>query len=239
MTDAPGRIADWIESRGRFVALVGAGGKTTLMYALAQEMAARGRTCIITTTTHIWRPDFLPLAEDLEALRRLRNHHRLVVYGRPGTDGKLSRPPDWDAGELQNLAEYVWAEADGSRGLPCKAPSGQEPVIPGPADVVLGIAGLQALDKPIAQICCRPGQVQALLRKPGDAAVSAEDIARILCSPQGARKNVGGRHYAAVLSQCTGRALRQCAQQIREMLAEQGVPDVFCMSRFHRKELND
>ena len=105
--DTIGALADWITGRGRFAALVGAGGKTTLMYALAQELAARRQICIVTTTTHIWQPDALPLASDLAALAHKLRSQRLVVYGTPGADGKLSRPGDWDAGTLLSLARVL------------------------------------------------------------------------------------------------------------------------------------
>lgn len=45
----------------RMTALVGAGGKTTLMYALAARMVAAGETVICTTTTKIFPPEDLPL----------------------------------------------------------------------------------------------------------------------------------------------------------------------------------
>lgn len=45
----------------RMTALVGAGGKTTLMYALAERMAAAGERVVCTTTTKIFPPANLPL----------------------------------------------------------------------------------------------------------------------------------------------------------------------------------
>ena len=41
----------------RITALVGAGGKTTLMYALARRMADAGRRVVCTTTTKIFPPE--------------------------------------------------------------------------------------------------------------------------------------------------------------------------------------
>ena len=41
----------------RMTALVGAGGKTTLMYALARRMADAGRRVVCTTTTKIFPPE--------------------------------------------------------------------------------------------------------------------------------------------------------------------------------------
>ena len=47
--------------RHRVVALVGAGGKTSTLYALAREARAAGLTVIVTTTTHIRPHPRLPL----------------------------------------------------------------------------------------------------------------------------------------------------------------------------------
>ena len=41
--------------RGEVVSLVGAGGKTTTMFRLADELASDGWKVITTTTTMIWR----------------------------------------------------------------------------------------------------------------------------------------------------------------------------------------
>ena len=41
---------------GEIVSLVGGGGKTTLMFALAQELTSGGQSVITTTTTRIFEP---------------------------------------------------------------------------------------------------------------------------------------------------------------------------------------
>lgn len=51
-------------ARHRMVALVGAGGKTSTLYALARQAADSGRTVVVTTTTHILRHPGLPLVEE-------------------------------------------------------------------------------------------------------------------------------------------------------------------------------
>ena len=49
-------FADW-HSLPRVVSLVGAGGKTSTMYDLAGELADRGARVLVTTSTHIFKPD--------------------------------------------------------------------------------------------------------------------------------------------------------------------------------------
>ena len=42
--------------RHRVIALTGGGGKTSVMFRLADELADMGKTVIVTTTTHIFNP---------------------------------------------------------------------------------------------------------------------------------------------------------------------------------------
>ncbi len=41
---------------GNCVAVVGAGGKTTLCWRMVQALASRGERAVFTTTTKIWQP---------------------------------------------------------------------------------------------------------------------------------------------------------------------------------------
>ena len=74
----------------RAVALVGAGGKSSTMYALARQARDTGRTVIVTTTTHIMPHPRLPLTDDPDP-ERLR---ALSLYARKGlTDRGLTIRP--------------------------------------------------------------------------------------------------------------------------------------------------
>ena len=42
---------------GHVISLVGGGGKTTLLYALARWYSAQGQRVLVSTTTHIRHPD--------------------------------------------------------------------------------------------------------------------------------------------------------------------------------------
>ena len=57
------QIADLLGIGPGVTALVGGGGKTTLMMTLARELRSRG-SVIVTTTTKILRPEELPVLED-------------------------------------------------------------------------------------------------------------------------------------------------------------------------------
>ena len=133
-------------------ALAGGGGKTTMMYTLAGELAAQ-RTVICTTTTHILPPDHLPVLErvDREALERAR----CICAGRPAAGGKLAAP-EQSIGELASMADYVLVEADGSRGLPVKAHLPHEPVIPEEAGLTVVLAGASGFGRPVQEAVHRP-----------------------------------------------------------------------------------
>ena len=79
-------------ARHRMVALVGAGGKTSTLYALARQAADSGRTVVVTTTTHILRHPGLPLVEEPtpERLRAALEEHGVVTVGTVFRGDKLS-----------------------------------------------------------------------------------------------------------------------------------------------------
>lgn len=82
----------------RIITLTGAGGKTTLLYALAGYLS-RTENTLLTTTTHIMEPRDLPNAvlitrEDAAALRAAFLSSRLAALGIPvsGPSGAADRP---------------------------------------------------------------------------------------------------------------------------------------------------
>ena len=137
-------------------ALIGSGGKTTAMYLLAEELSRRG-TVICATSTHILRPEHLPVLENPspEALAAALAENRAVCAGCAAAEGKLTAPPlSWAA--LAALADYVLVEADGAHRLPCKAHLPHEPVIPPGATQTILLVGVSGLGRPIREAAHRP-----------------------------------------------------------------------------------
>ena len=64
---------------GHVISLVGGGGKTTLLYALARHYSAQGQRVLVSTTTHIQRPDanYAPDEAARDALWQDRKSTRL------------------------------------------------------------------------------------------------------------------------------------------------------------------
>ena len=100
-----------LDIRPGLTAVIGSGGKTSLLRVLAQELSRRG-SVLLATTTHIMRPDWCPFAETEAALRAAFARSPIACAGAFTPEGKLTAPdfPGW-----QTAADFVLVEADGSR----------------------------------------------------------------------------------------------------------------------------
>lgn len=205
---------------GRIISLVGGGGKTSAMYILANELAAKGAKVIVTTTTHI-RPPKPPFVKGALSLPRQtgaassQDIDRLLAeirdaLGSASPLGLTGGPVNGKSGpvdkalvrRLPEIADFIIAEADGSRGLPIKAPAAHEPVIPPASALVVAVAGLSALGRPLDEVCHRPELAAALLGCSPSKTVSAEDCLRLLLSPEGGAKGLPrGASFSLLLNQ--------------------------------------
>jgi probable selenium-dependent hydroxylase accessory protein YqeC len=141
------------------ISLVGAGGKTTLMFRLAKELLLRGKKVVTTTTTKIAEPnsgETSCLFVDPEerkikdfVSRHLDQYVHITVARERLESGKLK-------GISQNLVNELWrlrgidaiiVEADGAAGRPVKAPRENEPVIPTATSLVVAILGADGMEK--------------------------------------------------------------------------------------------
>lgn len=162
-------FAEALQVRPGLTAIIGGGGKTTLLYRLARELERRG-SVIITTSTHIFKPADLPFALTAGKV------NGILCVGTPCENGKLSAPQQ-SFGELTALADYVLVEADGSAGRPLKAHASHEPVIPREANQVICVVGASGLDRPAAEKVHRPERFMALS---GSDTASPEAVAAVL-----------------------------------------------------------
>ena len=132
------------------IAVVGGGGKTSLIYRLNEELQALGKKVIISTTTHMAFDSMLPRigSDELDKLpQMLENHGFVAVADIEEASGKMC---SIEAGKLQKLAslcDVMLIEADGAKHKPLKVPADWEPVIPEFADIVVSVIGLDCLGK--------------------------------------------------------------------------------------------
>jgi len=144
------------------ISLIGAGGKTSLMFCLARELAGAGSTVLSTTTTNVHFPSkeqsavtlVADTAQDLAAqsVSFLKEHRHLSagILHVPDT-GKLKGFAASVIDEIWHAGCFDWiiVEADGARQLPIKASDTHEPVMPSVTTVVVHVTGLDALHAPL------------------------------------------------------------------------------------------
>ena len=161
------RLCDVLEVRRGVTAVIGGGGKTSLLYRLASELRERGMV-LVATTTRILPPAHLPVRHDREGTLRALRANGIACAGTPAEGGKLAEPSfaDW-----MTLADYTLVEADGSKGLPLKAHAPHEPVIPENAKQVIAVVGLSGFGRQICDAAHRPERYAQL------AGAAVSDIA--------------------------------------------------------------
>lgn len=198
---------------GALVAFGGAGGKTTAMLRLGRELAGQGLRVLATTTTRLGLdqlelfPSFLvdPAPAEIDAALD-RTRFLLAVRALDPVQHKaLGFSPDRIAG-FRAPADVVLVEADGSRGLPIKAPAAAEPVIPPGATHVVTLAHLGALGQPLGPACAhRPELVARLTGLSQGDRITPAALARLLLHPAGpARGAPDGAERHLLLNGCEG-----------------------------------
>lgn len=190
-----------ISNKLRVISLVGAGGKTSLMYALARELVGLGQTVVSTTTTKICPPEHgesphLILARNASELSDLParlSEFRHVTVGRstdPATS-KLQGVSDEIIHALAGYADRVLVEADGAAGRPVKAPASWEPAIPSATDLVILVVGLECLGRPAEdKWVFRLKEFLALTGLTTGDPVTPQSISRLVADPNGGLKGV-------------------------------------------------
>lgn len=213
----------FLEEKGHVISLVGAGGKTTLMYAFAKSFSGRGFQTLVTTTTHIFMPDRKVLAGDAEEIRCLWSRGLYAVAGTPAEEGKMTGVPAKIFQEYMQMADTVLIEADGAKRMPCKVPAAHEPVIPDVCDIVVGVMGMDAIGRPLREVCFRAEEADRSFRVLPDVLLTPELAAEILSSGSGTRKHVGDRVYYVALNKCDSPERIRAGEEIRRLLAAKGI----------------
>ena len=263
----------FLREKGHVVSLVGGGGKTTLLYALSAYCTAKGWRVLTSTTTHIRKPVNVPwiavneeektASLECESINinkkaqcentawenagkerdRLWQQGTYVVAGTPAPHEKLTSLPEPIRSEWISDADITFLEADGAKCLPCKFPAAHEPVILPQSDIVLAVAGLSALYRPLGEVCFRaelaieawnrdvcedgdeayPKEGKILLKEvpiSKDTSLTPELLAWLLGSENGARKDISGRSFFVVLNQADTPERREDGRKVLDILKQ-------------------
>ena len=194
-------------------AVIGSGGKTSLLRRLAAELPG---TVLLCTTTHIRPFEEYPLltAPTPEDIRKALAAHRVLCLGTPCENGKLTAPT-LSVETLATLADHVLVEADGSRQLPLKAHDAHEPVIPENSRRVICVVGASGFGKPVRETVHRWERFCGLTGAAETEPVTPELAAKALLAE--------GRCDTMLLNQIDGADRRPAAERFAAELAGHGL----------------
>ena len=175
METTSGNLASALKFEPGITAIIGSGGKSTLLKTLGLELMRAGDRVLLCTTTHmfpvagvpwdgssrrldaaLWKPGTLHVPGcTCEACAGMNRGSICQAGVLDPETGKLSAPAE-PLNELARHFDYVLAEADGCKRLPLKAHAAWEPVIPAATANVVWIVGALGLGKPINEAVHRP-----------------------------------------------------------------------------------
>ncbi|WP_150003752.1 selenium cofactor biosynthesis protein YqeC [Escherichia albertii] len=186
------------QKRPTVISVVGAGGKTSLLFWLAQLFQSGGRRVLITTTTHMFLPEstwpvifccdpaMLPRTS-LSSPVSFCFHHWKATQGK----AKGFAPEAIDALTQRPECDVILVEADGSRGMPLKAPDEHEPCIAQSSCCVIAVmSGLLLGEKIGAENVHRWPQFADITGLTPGTTLQLSDLVTLVRHPLGAFKNV-------------------------------------------------
>lgn len=163
------------QGKSLVVSVVGAGGKTSLIYHLANQLKSEFKV-LVTTTTMMFKPtdeldEIIYQNDEAESvfLEKLMAHRQVLevpqvtglflketgegfdIDGRKVIKVKGVAPTLVDQMATCHLYDLILVEADGSRRRPLKAYAVHEPVLPLSSDVIMVVMGLKGLNAPISE----------------------------------------------------------------------------------------
>ena len=183
------------------ISLVGAGGKTTLMFRLGEELFLSGKRVVTTTTTKILEPkpeetNFLFVDPDEKKVEDFVREHidryRHLTIAKERLESRKLKGVTADfVNELSSFDKInaIIVEADGAAGRPVKAPREWEPVIPTTTTLVVAILGVDGVERELsAENAFHPEGVSKLTGIPIGGKLTDEAMALLVVHPEGLLK---------------------------------------------------
>lgn len=214
---------------GTVAALVGAGGKSSLMFALGRDLRSSGMTSILTTTTRLWAWQKNSAAhvcrwpDDIGRLPTTLSQFRSCLLVGATVDDKVSGIPPETVAILasQRFADVMLVEADGARGMAIKAPAVHEPAIPPGTTTVIVVVSITALEGSIEAVAFRPKLASKVIDYLLHEILTPESVAHLLAHKDGGQKNVpANADVLAFINQITTAEQRTRADSLANYLLQ-------------------
>jgi len=179
------------------ICLVGAGGKTTMMFKLAKEL--RHSKVLVTTTTKIYIPskdkyDFICTdSERLHNYNSIKENGIYILGNSVNEENKILGLNEKQLSELAPHFDYILIEADGSKEKQLKGWSEFEPVIYSKTTKTIGIIDIQSVGIVVSEDKVHRSKIFCEITgmQQGDT-VKLENLTKLIIHPQGLFKDAQG-----------------------------------------------
>ncbi len=236
------------------LSFTGGGGKSTLIYLLARELADSGSAVLVTTTTMIYHPEVKNRICDRVVISSIEKLLTQIAAGTPGGITVAARKEIEQGGEhklkgflpeeIDNLYsadifDIILVEADGAKHLPVKAPGIHEPVIPLSTSSVFGVIGLDALGAVIdEEHVFRVKEFCSLTGKHPGEIIDNRTITSLVQSKTGLFKNTpAAAQRVIMLHKADTKERTEQGQKTAEyILKETDVPDMILITSSRNSE---
>lgn len=221
-------LLELLQARDGIVCATGAGGKKSVLFAIAARH--RGRVAFTTTVHTLPPPESLRatvvIAPEPQLEAELRRHAgaRFIAYACPGDKpGRLTGVPAARIEALHAACGFALTlvKADGARMRWVKAPADDEPVLPAGMTTLIPVLSARALGEPLAERIAH--RVERLTQVSGAAAGEPflpEHAARLLASEHGLLKGAADARVVPVINMVDDpERLRLATEAARRALA--------------------
>ncbi len=227
-------------------AIVGAGGKTSLLFYLAKNIPW---SCLVATTTKVGSNQILEADTCMRYSDFLLDSTpvfpKRIIWVSPDLSTVSLKISGFDIDQFSEFAKTakernlpIIVEADGAHMRHIKAPALHEPVIPIETNFLLHVTGMDVLGKAADEKTVHrlPYFLNVTGLREGDI-LNEESIILLLLHPKGGFKNCPAScKKIAVLNQVDTPDLFDAACRISEFLLKNGIDDVWISRLFPRKD---
>ena len=206
------------------ISVVGGGGKTTTIFMLGEELKELGKKILITTSTAIFIPDksiyndlftkevpkdFIPQAGTITYFSEEMDEFKLKTKKIELIEEIIKR----------EIFDFILIEADGSKGMPIKAPASHEPVVSRCTIITIGVIGLDSLGTEINDINVHRPEVLKKLINEDINKIDVDVIISLVQDKNGLFKNCFGRKIL-LLNKANNNLRISQARVIKELLKD-------------------
>ena len=216
-------------SSGDIAAFVGAGGKSSAILAIADELLEAGKTVLAVPTTKMLVNEAekigpLVTSEDADELRAKAGEalsggaSGIVVGSGLLSKSRVGGVEPAVVSSLASLADVVLVEADGSRRRPIKGTAEYEPALPDATTLVVGVGNISAFGMPVdEEHVHRPELFSKLTGIGAGQSITARAFARALAEGSLASIPDGARSAALITGVHPGKSMADAAVVTREL----------------------